>query len=128
MPVNLIDLYEAATSDQLTKVKVQSAGEARNPSARGSYPPVNYIEDTFQTEFRSRAYGDKNVTQSPDEDGTNGTFVSRALNYYTEQVVDSKFIQYHGQLVHWYNARNAAGTYSALNAKTPGILSSYRGT
>jgi hypothetical protein len=93
MPVNLIDLYDAATSDQLTKVKVQSAGIARNPGARGSYPPVNYIEDTFQTEFRSRAYGDKNVTQSPDEDGTNGTFIPRALNYYTEQVVDSKFIQ-----------------------------------
>ena len=126
MPVNLIDLYDAATSDQLTKVKTQSTGTARNPGARGSYPPVNYIEDTFQTEFRSRAYGDKNVTQSPDEDGTNGTFIPRALNYYTEQVVDSKFIQSRGQLVHWYNARNAAGTYSALQSNTPGILTSYR--
>jgi len=127
MATNLAEIYANASSDQLTRVKIQASGEARSPSALNSYPPVNYMEDTFQKEFRSRGYGDKNVAQSTGEDDTNGTFVSRALNYYTEQVVDSKFIQYHGKLVHWYNARTPATYYSTLNGTTRGILNSYAG-
>ena len=127
MAVNLVDLYDRATSDQLTKVKMQASGIARDPSARGSYPPVNYNDDTYQKEFRSRGYGDKNVAQSTGEDDTLGTFQPVALNYYTQQVTDSKLINYHGKLVHWYNARATATYYSALNSRLPGILNSYPG-
>lgn len=125
MPTNLQDLYDKSTSDQMKRVKIQASGEARAPSALGSYPPNNFMEDTYQAEFKSRGAGDKNISQSQLDDATDGTFKDNALNFYAKLAVDVKLIQYRSQLVHFYNARNSSTYYSTVRAASPGVLSRY---
>ena len=125
MPTNLGDIYEAATSDQLTRVKMQASGIARPPSAIGTYPPNNFMVDDFQSEFTSRNYGDRATVQSTIDDATEGTFEDRALNFYSEQVDNNRLTQYKSQIVHLYNARAVQTHYKTLYAATRGVISQY---
>jgi hypothetical protein len=121
----LKDVYDSANSDQMQRVKMQAQGEARSPSAFGTYPPVNFMEDDFQKEFRTREKGNKSVIQSTLDDATEGTFLPRALNFYTEQANDPKLSQYKSLPVHHYNARNSSTYYSTLNSSALGVLNRY---
>jgi len=128
MAVNLADIYEKANSDQMTRTKIQVNGPQGDPKGKGTYPPVNFSDDDYQVEFRSRSLKPKEEPPLSElDDETRGTFTSKGLNYYGELVVDSKLISYHGRLIQQYNARATATYYSGKNSTTKGVLNSYPG-
>lgn len=130
--MSLKDIYENSQRVRIEKTRIQASGEEGLTSPYGVDAsnisvPGNYFPDDYQAQFKTRGSNNRNIRLSQQDDSTEGSWKTNALNYYGEKVTDFKLASYRGSIVHLYNARAVQTHYSTLNARMPGVALVYGG-
>lgn len=123
-PHDLLERYETSDVDGIVKARQQAAG-AQAASYFDGKPrgQENTSPDEYQTQFKTRTPGDRNVPISSADDDTLGTWLPRALQFYSEQVSNNKLnSDRYGRLVHLYNARDAGSHYATQFSTARGVM------
>lgn len=102
----LKDIYEKWAFRPLAGV---GAGDTPIKQSEGKVK-VDFLPNTYQTEVRNRAPGDKVVNQATADDATNGTFNSTSAFKYYSTLVNSPLKTFKSRVVHKYNAQGVDTT------------------
>lgn len=116
----LKDIYESWTFRPIV------GGTNKTPRDQSSGTvSVDFLPNTYQTEVKNRAPGDKVVTQAVTDDTTNGTFSTTTAFRYYSTLFNSPLKTFKSRVVHLYNAQGTdASKYVTSNdvKDTPGAL------
>jgi len=123
-PRDLLERYNNSAADGVVKARQQSEGKREvnyfDGEARGQN---NTSPDQYQTQFKARTPGNKEVLLSFTDDDTMGTWLERAMNWYAELAQRNNLIMSRdGKLIHRYNARDRDSHYTDKFANTPGVI------
>jgi len=117
---SLLELYnEAPAASDVGRVRETVATVQEGD--RG----VNFfdVQNEYHDNFIERGPGNKIVTQSTEDDATNGKYTDRALLFYADHWNARAQPE---QGIHFYNQRNRPTWYSVRNEATKGVLQTYQ--
>lgn len=117
---SLLELYnEAPPASDVGRVRETVATVADGDEGTNFYD----LQNEYQENFIERASMNKIVTQSTEDDATNGKFTDKSLLFYAEHV-SARAKPTEG--IHFYNQRQKTTWYSERNSARLGVTQTYQ--